>query len=255
MRGWRAIQTLAVWATALMLGCSPTLGQTTLNVTNTSQESLFSPNPNLSASNFFDERSMTHLAACKRKPNLLVVIVAAHEPVDVGTDLSLGELGQLASRIGLRGKQKLFGFYFSQFGYAVSVDISEPILGDCKQTIRIRVDMVLTERRIEIGREVREHACLFPLILEHYSRYAAFDDDVVTRFVEWAKVAISTRPMLPLQGNARSIEKDRKRIRDFAEAIVEQGLPAFRAERNSAAEVVDTQSELQRLEEGCSTRA
>ncbi len=198
---------------------------------------------------------MAQLVACERQPDLLVVVIAAHEPVGVGTDLSLGELEQLASRTGLRGKHKPFGFYISKFGSAISVDITEPILGGCKGTVRIRVDMVLTERRIEIGQEVGEDACFFPMILEHYSRHAAFDDNVVSRFVQRTKIALSRAPMPPLEGGAQSIEDDRNRIRDFAKKIVEEGMPAFRAERDAAAEVVDTPAEVQKLAEGCSTHA
>jgi hypothetical protein len=41
----------------------------------------------------------------------------------------------------------------------------------------------------------------------------------------------------------------------FAKTIVEQGQPTFDAERNSAAESVDTPAEIQQLAEGCSTHA
>lgn len=255
MRGRRAVQKLAAWATASLLGGGPALAHTSFDIAGAFRSKHFPVNRIALSSKSFDGTTVIGLAACKRQPDLLVVVVAAHEPVVVGTNFSLGELKQLASRNGLRGKHNPFGFYISKFGYAISVDILEPILGGCEGTVRIRVDMALTERRIEIGREVGEDACLFPTVLEHYSRHAAFDDNVVSRFVQRTKIALSRAPTPPLQGGAQSIEDDRSHIRDFAEEIVQQGLPAFRAERDAAAEEVDTPAELQKLAEGCSTHA
>ena len=186
---------------------------------------------------------------------LLVEVLGAHGPVEARTDLSLGQIEELASRIGYRGKHKPFGFYSSTFNYAIGVDLPETADGACERIVRVRVDMALTKRRIEIGREIGEDHCLFSTVLEHYRRHAAFDDNALNRFVQWATMTFNSAAMPPLQDDARSVENDRERVREFAKKIVEQGQPTFDAERNSAAETVDTPAEIQKLAEGCSTHA
>lgn len=52
-------------------------------------------------------------------------------------------------------------------------------------------------------------------------------------------------------GGGLSSEDDRERGRKFGGEILEKGLPAFGAERNSAAETVDTPAEVQGLAEEC----
>jgi hypothetical protein len=52
-------------------------------------------------------------------------------------------------------------------------------------------------------------------------------------------------------GGGLSSESERERIRKFAGKILEQGLLACGAERNSAAETVDTPAEVQRLAGEC----
>lgn len=192
---------------------------------------------------------------CDRHLQLLVEVLGAHGPIEVRTDLSLGQIEELASRIGHRGKHKTFGFYSSTFNYTIGVDLPETARGACERIVRVRVDMALTKRRIEVGREIGEDRCFFSAVLDHYGRHAAFDDNAFSQFVQWATLALNHTPMPPLKGDARSIEDDRERVREFAKKVVEQGLPAFDAERNSAAQTVDTPAEVQKLAEGCSTHA
>ena len=201
------------------------------------------------------EATLAEGATCDRALRFLVGVLGAHGPVEVHTDLSLGQIEDLASRVGHQGKHKPFGFYASAFNYTIGIDLPESAGGTCDRIIRIRVDLALTERWIEIGREVGDDRCLFSAVLDHYGQHAAFDDAALSRLVQWARTAFDHAPMPQLQGGPHSMEDDRERVREFAKKILEPGLPAFDAERNSAAETVDTPAEVQKLTEGCSTHA
>jgi hypothetical protein len=118
---------------------------------------------------------------------------------------------------------------------------------------RVRVGMSLMERQIDIGQELVKDPCLFSAVLDHYGQHAAFDDQVLSRFAKSVTVALSSVPAPSLQGNPQPIEEDRGLITELAKRVVEQGLPAFDAERNAASQTVDTPAEIQKLVEGCST--
>ncbi len=157
--------------------------------------------------------------------------------------------------VGHPGKHEQFGYYSGTFCYTVKVDISDAANGAYTGTVRVRVEMSLTERRIEIGQELVKDPCLFSAILGHYGQHAAFDDKVLSRFAKSVTVTLNSEPTSSLQGDPQSVEEDRGFITEFAKRVVEQGLPAFDAERNAASKTVDTSARIQKLEEGCYTHA
>ncbi len=194
---------------------------------------------------------------CGWPPHLLVDVVAEHGPVAVHSSLSVKQLEELADRVGGRSKHRPLGFYSGLFAYGIRVAIPDapPANKACIESVHLTVDLSLSDRRIEIGREVADNACLFHAVFAHYSRHAAFDDDVLSRFARWATAALRDAPTPLLLEDAQRAEPVRERLAAFVKKVIEPELPALTDKRNAASETVDTPDEIQRLEEGCPTHA
>jgi hypothetical protein len=100
--------------------------------------------------------SSAPLAACEVSPNGDIQLIAEPGPVAVATDYSLEQIGKLAGDAGSDSKGAPLGFYVATFLVRTSVSLESDLETKCTRRIRIEITMPLTDRRIEIGREIQQ---------------------------------------------------------------------------------------------------
>jgi hypothetical protein len=79
---------------------------------------------------------------------------------------------------------------------------------ECSEPVRVRVTVMLANRRIEIGKELTSKPCLFSAVLDHYRRHAVFDDAVLTEFARALEAGLKRLPLPPW----RTTRLSRRRI-------------------------------------------
>ena len=191
------------------------------------------------------------ISACPGPGRAAFDLVASSGPVDTTTDLTLAQISELAIRSGRLGKHPPLGFYIGKFGYTVGVDVSAYSEGDCPKPVRVTIALMLTDRHIEIGRELVAKPCFFSAARDHYLRHAAMDETVLTEFA-WALEAALRRVPLPEMGHDETLaEADRQRIEQAVTSVVELGLSALDGARANARDQVNTLEEVRKLSEAC----
>ena len=195
--------------------------------------------------------SVTPMSACAGTVEAEVDILTGHGRVVTGTNFSLSELRAMATRSGRQGKHDPMGFYFAGFLYELSVDLDTRSSNGCLALARVTVRASLTDRHIEIGRDLVNNACLFSLAHDHYERHAAADDVALARFASDLKQT-SRNVLFPvLGGDVASVEEDRHRIDQAISPIIEQHLEKLGEARNRARDDVDSPEEVERLSTTC----
>ena len=191
--------------------------------------------------------------ACEGLPGADIQVIAKSEPSVLASDLSLSEIDQLARHTGYVGKGPRLGFYFGHFSDNVSIGVGPEPKSNCAGHIQVEVHMLLVDRHIEIGRELRQQPCLFEVVRQHYEKKATADEMVLAQYVAVVTKALHSTP-LP----AMRISQDhppegaaREQIKRWATTLVEQNLQSFHDARIVAQEAVDTPEELKRLGRAC----
>ena len=113
--------------------------------------------------------------------------------------------------------------------------------------------MLLVDRHIEIGRELRQQPCLFEVARQHYEKKATADEMVFARYVAMVTTGLHSMP-LPAMSVSTDHPPDaaaREQIKRWTTTLVEQNLQSFYDARIVAQEAVDTPEELKRLGQAC----
>ena len=110
---------------------------------------------------------LTPAAACAGASQMLFEVVGGHEPVALKTDFSVTQIESRERWMGSGGKHKAVGFYLANVGYAIEVDIRNAKNEPCKGPVLITVFIGLTDRVIQIGRELEKSSCLFSAAATH----------------------------------------------------------------------------------------
>jgi len=159
---------------------------------------------------------LASVSVCSGPTHATYDVVAAHGPVDVSTDMTLAQIAELANRTGRIGRHLPFGFYVGGFGYTAITDVSVPSKTECSEQVRVTVALMLVDRHIEIGKELKANPCLFSLVRDHYRRHAASDDAVLTEFARSLEAALKAMTLPPLAHDPALAEADRRNVEDPA---------------------------------------
>jgi hypothetical protein len=191
--------------------------------------------------------------ACEGLPDADIQVIAKSEPAVLTSDLSLSEIDQLARQTGYVGKGPRLGFYFGHFSDKVSIGVEPEPKSDCARHIQVEVHMLLVDRHIEIGRELKQQPCLFEVARQHYEKIATADEMAFARYAAVVTTALhSTRlPAMSVSGDHPPDEAAREQIKRWTATLVEQNLQSFHDARIMAQQAVDTPEELKRLERAC----
>ena len=187
------------------------------------------------------------VSACPTSPQVMFDVATVSGPVSVSTRLTLAQVGELADRSGKPGKHQPFVSYISDFGYTVVADVRAWNIGDCSEPVRVTVVLILANRRVEIGKELKAQRCLFSLVRDQYGRQAISDGAVLAEFAQELRAALQGLLLPPLEHDPAFTEEDRRKVEAAVRTIIDGRLETRQAARAKARDEVDTEEKVKQL--------
>lgn len=193
----------------------------------------------------------TPVATCPAPAKAAFSIVALHEPVDVAMDLTLPEIIQLAEQSGWTGNHTPLGFSIAKTGYRVNTEVNRANETTCSEPIKVAVLVMLTDRRIEIAKDLaRDPRCL-SVARHHYTLHAASNDAVLTQFAEDLSPVLSRLILPNLQHDPVQAGGDRERINQMIRTAIDQIWPSLSVGMRAASKGLDSPDEIAGLIQAC----
>jgi hypothetical protein len=190
------------------------------------------------------------VAGCATPPHGKVVVLAGIDAWDIHPTVDTAELNRMAKETGLGGAHPAYGIYLSTIAYAVTTEIGNAAQDVCQGPVDIRVTMRLTNRHIEIAKDIPEGSCRFARISVHYRHHAEADEAVFQRYVLKLTATLGETKMAALIGTAGPDDAP-ARITAAIDAMIEPVLTSMDAARSTARKAVDTPGEVEKLEAPC----
>lgn len=190
-------------------------------------------------------------AVCPVPPPVLVAVLMDDSAVATRTDFSLAQLGAMRQQTGGIDRHPNLGFYGHRFGYTVKVDLDHAAGELCINSVHVEVHMILSQRVIEIGRELTKDPCLFAVAAAHYQRHAAADDVVFGEYARMIAPALRAAELLPNQKDYAAGKLDTGKIDQLVHASIDASLVPYDAARQAAQRSVDSTTEAQKMTTGC----
>jgi len=193
-------------------------------------------------------------ANCPASPEIALVSVGAlHDSPSVRYSYPVGQIADLASVVGHKGAHPPYGFYASTLTYSVNVQaapnstVADPA---CVPALSIQLDLQLVDRIVEIG---TGGTCNHDVVATHYLAHADQDDRLLRRYAELARARLGTMVGSRLERFEQNgnWEAAMKRL---AQGIIEELLRNYDMDRQGALASADTNDELARLREACTSR-
>jgi hypothetical protein len=94
------------------------------------------------------------VAACSIPPPVYVAVLLDDEPVQTRTDFNLAQIEAMRQQTGGVDRHPTLGFYGHRFGYTVQIDLEHAAGSACVKSVQIGVKMALTQRVMEIGKDL-----------------------------------------------------------------------------------------------------
>lgn len=180
-------------------------------------------------------------AACGG-PVVPVEVSVVRAPIQERRDFTLEQIEALRRASGKVPTHKLFGLYAVKVFY--TIDATPPSSGRCAPIAR--VDLVLSERVIQLARDIAPGPCL-SAAAAHYSMHAAANDTAFTHLAERVTAAFRAPALAASLLAARTAGE----IQETIEAALEPEMSAYDHEDLSAQREVDNPAERERLERSC----
>jgi hypothetical protein len=192
-------------------------------------------------------------AKCDGELKVDTRVVAEREPVASAANFSLDQIADLAKRSGNAPDTAPLGFYTARVTDEVEVSPGRDAGGSCLPHIQVELHLRLAQRRIEIGQEVARQPCLRDLVLEHYRKKAAADDEAFAVYVDAVADALRTTPFSGAFGREDAPRDDatRTEVQQWVKSIVDRGWQPYHGARAAAQRAVNTPEEMRRLAQAC----
>jgi hypothetical protein len=193
------------------------------------------------------------VAQCDGASTVDTRVVAEREPVAAASNFSLDQIADLAKRSGNAPGSAPLGFYTARVVDAVEVDVDHDVGVSCPPHIKVDLHLRLAQRRIEVGQEVVTKPCLYDVVLEHYRKKAAADDDAFAVYVGAVAQELRVTRFAGAAGRADGglDETTRTEVQQWVKSIVDQGWEPYHGARVAAQRAVDTPDEMRRLSRAC----
>lgn len=172
-----------------------------------------------------------------------VSIASRVKPVVVSTDLSLEQIRAMAQRSAQRLRHPAYGFYLGRVFYSFAIHEEPPSPEGCPQRFLVTAKIALIDRRIEIASDLKDDACLFQKVLEHYRTHANADERA---FKDFART-LPGKLELALRGTAVGQPKASGALRSSVQAAIDRLLAVLDKERAAAQLGADSPSEMANL--------
>ena len=190
-------------------------------------------------------------AMCAQPPATEVHVVGHVEEVAVDSQISLGQLREMSAASSRRGKHSPFGFYFSAVVDAVTVHIRNDQQNVCSGPVIINVTLTLTQRLIEIGRELKNGNCQFGTFVQHYRHHAEADAEIFHAYVGKINKTLQDAPLPMMVGQLGAPGVGNENIARMIRAIMNPVLDDMTVAQTKAPDAVDSPAEIQELTNAC----
>lgn len=189
--------------------------------------------------------------ACPAPAKAAFSIEALHEPVDVAMDFTLAEIIRLAEQTGWTGNYIPLGFSIAKTGYRVILEVNGRDEEDCSEPVKASVLVMLTDRRIEIAKDLKGDPNCLSTARHHYILHAASDDAVLTQFAEELSPVLSPLTLPNLQHNAKLADEDRVQLEGVIRAAIDRVWPSLPVAMRAASKGVDSPDAVAALVHAC----
>jgi hypothetical protein len=197
----------------------------------------------------------TPVAACVVPPQVYVAVLMDDSAVQTRTDFTLAQLDAMRQETGGVDRHPTFGFYGHRFGYTVQIDIEHAEGSACVGSVKVGVHMVLSQRVIEIAKDLTQNPCLFAIAQAHYLRHAAADNQVFAEYARMIGPALRATQLLPSQADYTVSSLQKADIEKLVRSSVDATLVPYDAARRTAQLSVDTTAEAVKMISGCTSSA
>lgn len=181
-------------------------------------------------------------ASCGSSRVAPIELSVVRAPIQERHDLSLDQIDALRRASGRVPAHRPFGLYAVKVFY--TIDAASSPAASCAPIAR--VDLVLSERVIQLARDVAPGACL-AAVVAHYRMHAASNDVAFSRLAERITAVLRA----PAVAAALLAARDAGEIQDLVETLVEPEMNAYDREDRSSQAEVDSTGERERLERSC----
>lgn len=188
--------------------------------------------------------------ACPPPAHATFDVLVLHGPIALRSDYKLAEISGMAATQAAPLAHEPVGFYRADMQPSVQVDLADPDVQGCHSSVYVMVKLALTNRQIQIAKDLADKQCTMDAARTHYREHAAADDAVVSEFAKALKVALP-RMLLPPDGGMWSAKQPRQEITRTLAETVERSLVGLDSARDDARNRVDTPDEIAKLEAPC----
>lgn len=169
------------------------------------------------------------------------------DPPAIATDLTLVQIEALHAQMG-DAPHKPLGAYLSSFRSDVQIVGPTPA-ADCQPSKFVRVNFKLTNRRIEIAREIASSDCLFNAVQTHYERHAKAEVAAFEQLIEQVGQNLRTPEVLDtLRDTATATSK----IGDVVKKAIAPTIDSFKSTVRVRNREIDAESNEAMSEQMCS---
>lgn len=197
----------------------------------------------------------TPVAACAVPPQVYVAVLMDDAAVQTRTDFTLAQLDAMRQQAGGVDRHPTLGFYGHRFGYTVQIDIDHAEGSPCVGSVKVGVHMVLSQRVIEIAKDVAANPCLFAIAQAHYLRHAAADNQVFAEYARMIGPALRATQLLPSQDDYTVSTVSQASIEKLVRGSIDATLVPYDTARHTAQLAVDTKAEAVKMISGCTSHA
>ena len=189
------------------------------------------------------------IAACPAEPRLDIAVSTESVFPDVRSSYTFGQLNELASQAGRRGRHPPYGFYTGTFGYTVDVKrVEETGKARCAAAMRVEVRLLLKDRLVEIG---TDGPCRLEAVLSHYLVHAAQNDRVLSHYASKAVAMFDGMPRSELLAAPMSDDAKEEVVAVGVRRAMDGLLRPFEEDWRQSSAAADNDEELVRLRAAC----
>lgn len=177
-------------------------------------------------------------------------VIVVHGPIALQTDYTLAQIDEMAAAQARPLAHDPVGFYRADIQPSVQVDLADTDLQGCSKSVHVAVKLEMTNRQIQIAKELADTPCAWNTAQAHYRQHAAADDAVVSEFAKALKSALP-RMMPRSDGSMWTADQPRHEITRAMAETVERSLVGLDQARADVRNRVDTPHEIAKLQTPC----
>lgn len=197
----------------------------------------------------------TPVAACSVPPQVYVAVLMDDAAVQTRTDFTRAQLDAMRQQTGGVDRHPTLGFYGHRFGYTVQIDMEHAEGSPCVGSVKVGVHVVLSQRVIEIAKDLSANPCLLAIAQAHYLRHAAADNQVFAEYARMIGPALRATQLLPNLDDYTVRTLQKADIEKLVHSSVDATLVPYDAARHTAQLAVDSKAEAVKMVSGCTSPA